>query len=109
MEVTTIGLDIAKQVFFAVETDRQGRQVWRKRLRRGQVGEFFAQQAPYQMGLEACGGAQYWARQLQARGHAVKVMAPRHVKAFRRGQDIDDNDAGRCVRRRASQRCAGWC
>lgn len=57
MEATTIGLDIAKQVFFAVGTDRQGRQVWR-----GQMGEFFAQQAPCQMGLEACGGAQYWAR-----------------------------------------------
>ena len=94
MQVTTIGLDIAKQVFFAVGTDRQGRQVWRKRLRRGQVVEFFAQQAPCRVGMEACGGAQYWARQLQAQGHAVKVMAPRHVKAFRRGQKNDYNDAG---------------
>ncbi len=57
MEGTTIGLDIAKQVFFAVGTDRQGRQVWRKRLRRGQVVEFFAQHAPCRVGLEACGGA----------------------------------------------------
>ena len=94
MQVTTIGLDIAKQVFFAVGTDRQGRPVWRKRLRRGQVVEFFAQHAPCRVGLEACGGAQYWARQLQAQGHAVKVMAPRHVKAFRRGQKNDYNDAG---------------
>lgn len=94
MEVTTIGLDIAKQVFVVVGTDRQGRQVWRKRLGREQVGEFFAQQAPCQVGIEACGGAQYWARQLQAHGHAVKVMAPRHVRAFRRGQKNDYNDAG---------------
>ena len=94
MQVTTIGLDIAKQVFFVVGVDRQGRQVWRKRLRRGQVTEFFAQQAPCRVGMEACGGAQYWARQLQTHGHAVKVIAPRHVKAFRRGQKNDYNDAG---------------
>lgn len=94
MQVTTIGLDIAKQVFFVVGVDRQGRQVWRKRLRREAVTEFFAQQAPCRVGLEACGGAQYWARQLQAHGHAVKVMAPRHVRAFRRGQKNDYNDAG---------------
>ena len=94
MQVTTIGLDIAKQVFFAVGTNRQGRQVWRKRLRREQVAAFFAQQVSCLVGLEACGGAQYWARQLQAQGHEVKVMAPRQVKAFRRGQKNDYNDAG---------------
>ena len=94
MQVTTIGLDIAKQVFFAVGLDGQGRQVWRQRLRREQVGEFFAQQGSCLVGLEACGGAQYWARQLQACGHEVKVMAPRHVRAFRRGQKNDYNDAG---------------
>lgn len=94
MQVTTIGLDIAKQVFFAVGTDGQGREVWRKRLQRGQVGEFFAQQGSCLVGLEACGGAQYWARQFQAQGHEVKVMAPRHVRAFRRGQKNDYNDAG---------------
>ena len=56
MQGTTIGLDIAKQVFFAVGTDGQGRQVWRKRLGREQVGAFFAQQVPCRVGLEACGG-----------------------------------------------------
>jgi transposase len=94
MQATTIGLDIAKQLFFAVGKDSRGRQVWRKRLRRAQVLAFYAQQAPCLVGLEAGGGAQYWARQLQAHGHAVKVMAPRHVKAFRRGQKNDYNDAG---------------
>ena len=94
MQATTIGLDIAKQLFFAVGKDSRGQQVWRKRLRRAQVLEFFAQQAPCRVGLEAGGGAQYWARQLQAHGHEVKVMAPRHVKAFRRGQKNDYNDAG---------------
>lgn len=94
MQVTTIGMDIAKQVFFVVGTDRQGRHVWRKRLGRERVGAFFAQQAPCRVGLEACGGAQYWARQIQAYGHEVKVMAPRHVRAFRWGQKNDYNDAG---------------
>ncbi len=94
MQATTIGLDIAKQMFFAVGKDSRGRQVWRKRLRRAQVLAFFAQQAPCLVGLEAGGGAQYWARQLQTHGHTVKVMAPRHVKAFRRGQKNDYNDAG---------------
>lgn len=91
MQGTTIGVDIAKQVFFVVGMNGQGHQVWRKRLRREQVGAFFAQQAPCRVGLEACGGAQYWARQIQACGHEVKVMAPRHVRAFRRGQKNDYN------------------
>ena len=94
LQVTPIGLDSAKQVFVAVGTDRRGHQVWRKRLQRGQVLEFFAQQGPCLVGLEACGGAQYWARQFQAYGHEVKVVAPRHVRAFRRGQKNDYHDAG---------------
>lgn len=94
MAVTTLGLDIAKQVFFVVGTDARGRQVLRKQLRRGAVSAFFAQQVPCRVGLEAGGGAQYWARQLQAQGHTVKLLHPRHVVAFRRGQKNDYNDAG---------------
>lgn len=94
MNVTTIGLDTAKHVFFVKGADARGREVMRKRLRRGQVIEFFAQQPSCRVGLEACGGSQYWARRLRELGHEVKLIHPKHVKAFLRGQKNDYNDAG---------------
>lgn len=93
MNITTVGLDIAKHVFFVVGADCRGRQVMRKKLRRGQLIEFFTQLAPCRVGIEACGGSQYWARRLRELGHEVKLVHPRHVKAFLRAQKNDYNDA----------------
>lgn len=93
MNVTTIGLDIAKSVFHVVGADSEGRVVLRKRLKRAQVLEFFAQQAVCTVALEACGGAHDWGRRLLGLGHEVRLLNPREVKAFLRGSKNDYNDA----------------
>ena len=73
-EITTIGLDLAKHVFQVHGIDAQGTTVLRKRLRRGQVLAFFSRIPPCLVGLEACATAHYWARELAALGHEVRLM-----------------------------------
>lgn len=92
-EVSVIGLDIAKSVFQIHGADRQGRAVLRKRLRRGQMGEFFSQLKPCVIGIEATQGAHYWARVLSAYGHNVRLISPHFVKPFLKSQKNDANDA----------------
>ncbi len=93
MKVTTIGLDIAKQVFQVHEVDEQGNVVLRRRLRREQVAPFFANLTPCVVGLEACGGAHYWGRRLSVFGHTVRLMAPQFVKPYVKSNKNDTNDA----------------
>lgn len=93
MEVTTIGLDIAKNVFHLVGTDAKGTEVVKKRRRRAQVLGFFANLPRCVIGLEACGGAHYWGRELEKLGHEVRLINARHVVAYRRAQKNDYNDA----------------
>ena len=75
-EITTIGLDLAKHVFQAHGIDAEGTTVLRKRLRRGQVLAFFSRIPRCVVGLEACATAHYWARELGALGHEVRLMLP---------------------------------
>ena len=75
-EVSTIGLNIAKQVFQAHGADATGRVVFRKRLVRAKVVAFFAGQAPCVVALEACGGAHQWAREIGRLGHTLKLIPP---------------------------------
>ena len=75
-KVTTVGLDLAKSVFQVHGADKEGRPVVRKKLRRGQVLVFFAELSPCLIGLEACASAHYWARELRALGHAVRLIPP---------------------------------
>jgi len=93
MNITIVGLDIAKNVFHSVCCNRAGKIVTKKKLRRSQVLSYFAQLAPCLIGIEACGSAYYWARELQALGHTVKLIPAQHVKAFLRGNKNDYNDA----------------
>lgn len=93
MKITTIGLDIAKNVFHAVCCNHQGKIVKKKKLRRSQVLVYFAQLPASLIGMEACGSAYYWARELQALGHTVRLIPAQHVKAFLRGNKNDYNDA----------------
>jgi hypothetical protein len=65
--VSTVGIDLAKKIFHLVRTDTTGKIVWRKRLTRHALMPFMAQLPPVTIGLEACGGAHYWARQLRSR------------------------------------------
>src|SRR3984893_6269309 len=81
-EITTIGLDLAKHVFQVHGIDAQGTTVLRKRLRRGQVLAFFSRIPRCVVGLEACATAHYWARELGALGHEVRLMPAQYVKAY---------------------------
>jgi transposase len=89
----TVGVDLAKSVFYAVALDSSGRQVWRRKLSRKQMLTHFGKLSRCRVALEACGGAHWWARQLQAQGHEVVILPPQHVKAYARGQKNDYNDA----------------
>lgn len=93
MNITTIGLDIAKRVFEVHGTDGRDRTVLRKTLKRAQVATFFAQLPPCLIGMEACGSAHFWARQLSALGHTVKLMAPQFVKPYVKTNKNDARDA----------------
>jgi transposase len=94
MEVTTIGIDLAKNVFALSLADERGKVVMRKRLRRGQVLAVLRELKPCLVGMEACGGAHYWARVIGALGHRVKLMSPVQVRPYRQGPNKHDrNDA----------------
>jgi transposase len=96
MQVTTVGLDIAKNVFQVHGTDQQGKVVLRKRLARGKVLGFFANLPRCLVGLEACGGAHYWCRELAKFGHQVRLMPPQYVKAYVKTNKHDAADAEAC-------------
>jgi transposase len=102
MERNTIGLDIAKSVFQVHGEDPSGKIVVQKRLRRSQVLAFFAGLDPALIGIEACGSAHYWARELRALGHDVRLIPAAYVKPFVRRNKNDARDAaaiGTAVRR----------
>jgi transposase len=92
-EARTIGLDLAKHVFQAHGADACGRVVFRKRLRREQVLEFFAGKPPCVVAMEACGGAHHWGRALAELGHTVRLIPPAYVKPFVKRQKNDAADA----------------
>ncbi|HZP79813.1 MAG TPA: IS110 family transposase [Pseudolabrys sp.] len=94
-EVSTIGLDLAKHVFQVHGVDDAGNAVLRRQLRRSGMLKFFEKLAPCTIGLEACASAHYWARELAALGHTVKLMPPAYVKPYvKRGKnDMADAEA----------------
>src|SRR6516165_675357 len=92
-EVTTIGLDLAKHVFQVHGVDAEGATVLRKQLRRAQVLAFFSRLPPCLVGLEACATAHYWARELRALGHEVRLMPAQYVKAYIKRNKHDAADA----------------
>lgn len=93
MKITTIGVDLAKSVFEVCGADARGKVALRKQLRRGEVLRFFRAQPPCVVGMEASGGAHWWARQIGALGHEVKLMSPALVAPYRQGNKHDRNDA----------------
>ena len=92
-EVTTIGLDIAKNVFQVHGVDAEGNVLIRRQLRRSRVLPFFKDLAPCLVGIEACATAHHWARQLIALGHEVKLMPPHYVKPYVKRNKNDAADA----------------
>jgi transposase len=93
MEITTIGLDLAKSVFQVHGIGADGTIVVRKQLRRRHVLAFFKTLPPCLVGMEACGSAHYWAREIMALGHRVKLMPPSYVKPYVKRSKSDAADA----------------
>jgi transposase len=93
MDIKVVGLDLAKNVFQIEGVDQRGRAVLRRQLRRSQVLTFFANLSPVLVGMEACGGAHYWARELTKLGHTIKLMNPKYVKAYVQTNKNDRVDA----------------
>ena len=93
MKPTTIGIDLAKEVFQVHGVDARGKVVIRKALKRAQMAAFFANTPACLIGMEACGSAHYWARKLQTLGHTVKLMAPQFVKPYVKTNKNDAADA----------------
>ena len=93
MKITTVGIDLAKNVFQVHGVDERGKAVLKKQLMRHQVLVFFSNMPPCLIGMEACGGAHFWARRLQAQGHTVRLMAPQFVKPYVKSNKNDAADA----------------
>lgn len=93
MQITTVGLDLAKNVFQVHGANEHGKAMLRKKLRRDQVMPFFANLPPCLIGMEACGGAHHWARKLQQLGHTVKLISPQFVKPYVKSNKNDAADA----------------
>ncbi|KAF0146799.1 MAG: transposase family protein [bacterium] len=93
MKTTTMGIDLAKSVFQLHGVDARGHEVVRRSLKRAQMRAYFARLEPCLIGMEACGSAHYWARELAALGHTVRLMAPQFVKPYVKSQKNDAADA----------------
>jgi transposase len=88
-----LGLDLAKRVFHRAGMDAQGHVVLRKRLTREALLPFVAPRPPVGIGMEACGGAHYWARRFREHGHEVKRMAPQFVQPYVKANQHEPGDA----------------
>ena len=93
IHVTRLGIDVAKHVFQLHGVNDRGHTVLRRRVSRTQLRPFVAQLRPCVVGMEACGSAHYWARELRALGHDVRLIAPQFVAPYRKNEKNDGNDA----------------
>jgi transposase len=93
MKITTIGIDLAKEVFQIHGVNQCGKAVLRKQLKRSEMAKYFTNLPPCLIGMEACGSAHHWARKLEGYGHTVKLMAPQFVKPYVKTNKNDMADA----------------
>src|SRR5215472_2303707 len=93
MDVTTLGIDLAKNLFRVHGVDAHGRTVVERALGRRQLLPFVAQLRPCLVGMEVCAGAHYWAREIAKRGHQVRLMSPRFVRPYVKSNKNDARDA----------------
>ena len=107
-EVSTIGLDIAKNVFQVHGVDGAGAVVIRRALRRSQVLAWFAKLPRCLVGMEACATAHYWARELEKLGHEVRLIPPAYTKPMSGATRTTRRMRRRSARRSAARRCALW-
>ena len=106
MQISTIGIDLAKRVFQIHGVDQDGNVVLRKQLRRAQVLGSFGELPPCLVGMEACGTSHHWAREIATLGHEVRLMPPQYVKPYVKRNKHDPADAEACCEavRRPSMR-----
>ncbi|MBY0273345.1 MAG: IS110 family transposase [Alphaproteobacteria bacterium] len=93
MNITTLGIDLAKNIFQITGMNKYGKVVLTKRLGREKITAFIAQQPPCLIGMEACGSSNYWARQFTRFGHEVRLMSPQYVKPYVKTNKNDFNDS----------------
>jgi transposase len=93
MKTTTLGIDLAKSIFRVHGVDGRGTVVLRRQLTRKQLLPFLARLSPCLVGMEACAGAHYWAREMERLGHTARLMSPHFVTPYRKSQKNDGNDA----------------
>ncbi len=93
MQITTIGIDLAKNLFQVRGANEHGKPVLRKQLKRDPLVAFFSNLSPCLIGMEACGEAHHWARKLQALGHTVKLIAPQVVRPYVKSNKNDVAEA----------------
>jgi len=93
MNITTIGIDLAKNSFSLVGMNRHGKVMFRKTLSRKKLLGFIAQCPPCVISMEACSGAHYWGREFQKLGHQVRLIAVKFIEPYRKGGKNDNNDA----------------
>ncbi len=91
--ISSMGIDLAKDVFQLHGVDSLGKAVLKKRLKRAELLPFLANLAPCLIGIEVCGGSNYWAREFEKLGHIAKQIAPQFVKPYRKSNNNDANDA----------------
>jgi transposase len=95
MKIIRVGVDLAKSVFQVHGVDRDEKPVWKRKLKRDEWIKILLEKIEpgCVIGMEACGGAHHWARQLQAQGYTVKLIAPQFVKPYVKSNKNDANDA----------------
>ena len=93
MNIRTLGIDLAKSIFHVHGTDAKGKKVKKAKFTRKKLMEFMVNLPPCLVGMEACGGANFWARKFRAMGHDVKLMSPQFVKPYVKTNKNDYNDA----------------
>ena len=98
MSITTIGIDLAKNIFQVHGVTEDGRVAFNKPLRRARILPFFTKVEPCLIGMEACSSARYWARELTRLGHEVKLMPPAYVKPYVKRGKSDAADAEAILR-----------
>lgn len=93
MNIKTLGIDLSKSVFQLHGVDAIGKPVLKKKLSREKLPKFMATLPPCEVVMEACGGANFWAREFKNYGHSVKLISPQFVKPFVKGNKNDCNDS----------------